>query len=81
MTQKSHKINILLNFIPLHKRGFIFFYYICTMNDKKTKKTVEQKKFERTYEMEDCVMVWKYDNYKTNTGPYEVEIKQLKKKV
>jgi hypothetical protein len=49
------------------------------MNDKKTKKTVEQKKFERTYVMEDCVMIWKYDNYKTNTGPYEVEIKQLKK--
>jgi len=26
-------------------------------------------------------MIWKYDNYKTNTGPYEVEIKQIKKKV
>jgi len=25
-------------------------------------------------------MIWKYDNHKTNTGPYEVEIKQLKKK-
>jgi hypothetical protein len=50
------------------------------MSDKKTKKPVEQKKFERTITFDDCLVVWKYDNYKTNTGPYEVEIKQLKKK-
>ena len=50
------------------------------MVDKKTKKQVEQVKFERTYTFEDSVVIWKYDNYKTNTGPYEVEIKQVKKK-
>lgn len=50
------------------------------MSDKKTKKLVERKVFERTITLEDCVMVWKYDNYKTNTGPYEVEIKYPKKK-
>jgi hypothetical protein len=48
--------------------------------DKKTKKPVEQKKFERTITFDDCLVVWKYDNYKTNTGPYEVEVKYLKKK-
>ena len=50
------------------------------MSDKKTKKQVERKVFERTITLDDCVMVWKYDNYKTNTGPYEVEIKYPKKK-
>ena len=50
------------------------------MSDKKTKKPVERKVLERTITLEDCVMVWKYDNYKTNTGPYEVEIKYPKKK-
>ena len=49
------------------------------MSDKKTKKQVEQKKFERTITFDDCIIVWKYDNYKTNTGPYEVEVKQIKK--
>jgi hypothetical protein len=50
------------------------------MSDKKTKKQVERKVFERTITLDDCIMIWKYDNHKTNTGPYEVEIKQLKKK-
>ena len=50
------------------------------MSDKKSKKTVEHKKYERSYVYDDCTIIWKYDNYKTNTGPYEVEIKQVKKK-
>jgi hypothetical protein len=50
------------------------------MSDKKVKKPIEQKKFERTITFDDSIVIWKYDNYKTNTGPYEVEIKQVKKK-
>lgn len=50
------------------------------MSDKKTKKQVERKVFERTITLDDCIMIWKYDNYKTNTGPYEVELKYPKKK-
>ena len=50
------------------------------MSEKKLKKPVEHKKFERTITFEDSVIIWKYDNHKTNTGPYEVEIKQVKKK-
>ena len=49
------------------------------MIDKKNKKTVEHKKYERSYVFDDCTIIWKYDNLKTNTGPYEVEIKQIKK--
>jgi len=50
------------------------------MSDKKVKKQVEHKKFERTFTFDDCVMIWKYDNYKSNSGPYEVETKYIKKK-
>lgn len=50
------------------------------MIDKKTKKPTEHKKFERTFEFDDSIVIWKYDNLKTNTGPYEVEVKYLKKK-
>lgn len=50
------------------------------MNDKKVKKQVERKVFDRVITHEDSIQIWKYDNYKSNTGPYEVEIKQLKKK-
>jgi hypothetical protein len=48
------------------------------MIDKK--KPIEVKKFERSYEFEDCIVVWKYDNSKSITGPYEVEVKYKKKK-
>jgi hypothetical protein len=48
------------------------------MADKK--KPQEVRKSERSYDYDDCVVVWKYDNSKTNTGPYEVEIKYKKKK-
>ena len=50
------------------------------MSDKKVKKQIERKVFERTITLDDCIMIWKYDNYKANTGPYEVEIKPNKKK-
>lgn len=44
------------------------------------KKNIEHKKYEKTFEYDDCVVIWKYDNYKTTTGPYEVEVKYHKKK-
>ena len=50
------------------------------MNDKKVKKQVERKVFERVIKHDDCTLIWKYDNYKSNSGPYEVEIKYPKKK-
>jgi hypothetical protein len=43
-------------------------------------KVKKEVKYERIIEMEDCIMVWKYDHSKTKTGPYEVEIKYPKKK-
>lgn len=49
------------------------------MIEKKNKKQVENKRFDRTISFDDCVIIWKYDNSKTNTGPYEVEIKYNKK--
>ena len=65
-------------------RVFCFFnekpLYLYCMSDKKSKKLPERKKYERIVEHEDCTMIWKYDNYKTNTGPYEVEIRQKKTK-
>ena len=51
------------------------------MNDKKIKKVPERKKYERIIEHDDCTMIWKYDNYRSNTGPYEVEIRQKKVKL
>ncbi len=51
------------------------------MSSKNTKKLPEQVKFERVFTYDDCTVIWKYDNLKTNTGPYEVEVKYLKKKV
>jgi len=50
------------------------------MSDKKVKKQIERKVFERVITHEDCTLIWKYDNYKSNSGPYEVEIKYNKKK-
>lgn len=44
------------------------------------KKNIEHKKYEKIFEYDDCVVIWKYDNYKTTTGPYEVEVKYPKKK-
>lgn len=50
------------------------------MSDKKIKKPVEQKKYERSFTFDDCIITWKYDNLKSNNGPYEIEVKHLKKK-
>ena len=50
------------------------------MSDKKVKTPIEHKRFERVITFEDSIIIWKHDNHKTNTGPYEVEIKYLKKK-
>ncbi len=49
------------------------------MSEKK--KPTETKKYDRIYEYDDSISVWKYDTSKTITGPYEVEIKHKKKKV
>jgi hypothetical protein len=46
-------------------------------NNKKPEKVI---KYEQSYEYDDCVIVWKFDRSKTNTGPYEVEIRHKKKK-
>lgn len=48
------------------------------MSEKK--KPTEIKKYERTYETEDSISIWRYDTSKTTTGPYEVETKYKKKK-
>lgn len=48
------------------------------MSEKKP--PTETKKYERIYEDDDSISVWKYDTSKTITGPYEVEIKHKKKK-
>jgi len=50
------------------------------MSEKKVKKQLERKVFERVIKHDDCTLIWKYDNYKSNSGPYEVEIKYPKKK-
>ena len=44
------------------------------------KKPVYVRKYERSYDYDDCTIVWKFDTSKTNTGPFEVEIKYKKKK-
>jgi hypothetical protein len=47
---------------------------------KNNVKIKDQVKFERVFEYDDCTQVWRYDNLKTVTGPYEVETK-LKKPI
>lgn len=48
---------------------------------KNNSKTKQQVSFERVFEFEDCTIIWKYDNFKSNSGPYEVEVKPIKKKI
>jgi hypothetical protein len=48
------------------------------MSDKKTKKPVEHKKSELSFNYDDCVVIWRFDSNKTTTGPYEVEVKYKK---
>lgn len=50
------------------------------MKKNKTNSKIEHKKYERIFEFNDCIVVWKYDNYKTSSGPYEIEIKNTPKK-
>ena len=45
------------------------------------KKPVDVRKYERSYDYDDCTIVWKFDTSKTNTGPFEVEIKYKKEHV
>ena len=43
------------------------------------KKPTETKKYERIYEDEDSISIWRYDTSKSTRGPYEVELKPKKK--
>jgi hypothetical protein len=45
---------------------------MAVQNNKKEEKPT---KFERVYEDEDTISIWKYDLAKSTTGPFEVEIK------
>ena len=38
-----------------------------------SQKPEKQTKFERIYETEDCISIWKYDHSKTQSGPISVE--------
>jgi hypothetical protein len=48
------------------------------METSKTKKSVTQTKFERVYEDEETISIWKYDSKISTSGPIEVEIKYKK---
>ena len=48
------------------------------MKTSKTKKSVTQTKFERVYEDEETISIWKYDLKISTSGPIEVEIKYKK---
>jgi hypothetical protein len=48
------------------------------METSKTKKSVTQTKFERVYEDEETISIWKYDLKISTSGPIEVEIKYKK---
>jgi hypothetical protein len=48
---------------------------MAVQNNKKEEKPT---KFERVYEDEDTISIWKYDLTKSTTGPFEVEIKYKK---
>jgi hypothetical protein len=48
---------------------------------KKTNiKEVEHRKWERIYEDEDSISIWRYDSKKSLINPYEVEIKYKNEK-
>jgi hypothetical protein len=64
--------------IPLQRWDFLFIF--VTMKSKKPKIITEKRKYERIFDYPDCQVIWKYDENKTNSGPFEVEIKYPKKK-
>lgn len=41
---------------------------------KKGKVTIEHKKWERHFEDEESITIWKYDSKKSMINPYEVEV-------
>jgi hypothetical protein len=45
---------------------------------KPLKTSEPQKKWERIYESEETISIWKYDSEISMTNPYEVEIKYKK---
>jgi hypothetical protein len=48
---------------------------------KKTKlKEVEHRKWERVYDGEDRISIWRYDSRKSLINPYEVEVKYKNEK-
>ena len=52
------------------------------MSKKTNLKEVVHRKWERVYEDEDSISIWKYDSKKSLINPYEVEIKyKTEKKV
>jgi hypothetical protein len=40
---------------------------------KETK--IEDKKWEKIHEFDDCITIWRFDSKKSMINPYEVEIK------
>jgi hypothetical protein len=45
----------------------------------KKKEPIEHKKWERRYEDDETISIWRYDTSKSTRGPYEVEFKPKKK--
>ena len=41
----------------------------------KKKEEIEHKKWERVYEDDETIAIWRYDSKKSMINPYEVEIK------
>ena len=41
----------------------------------KKKEEIEHKKWERIYEDDETISIWRYDSKKSMINPYEVEIK------
>jgi hypothetical protein len=60
--------------LSVKKNGlFKIFHYFCGMSKKPLQ--TEHKKWERIYESEDSICIWKYDTKISNINPYQIEIK------
>ena len=57
-----------------------FFCIFVLMKNKKVTQNEVKRKYERIFDFPDCQVIWKFDENKTNSGPFEVEIKYPKKK-